>query len=72
MPSHEAGPGSSNKGSHAHFDHFGNVLDFPNAKFYIQEREIAKFVWVMSLPERMRFLMTGIDPADILRGVDLA
>ena len=58
--------------SHAHFDHFGNVEDFPKATFYMQEREIAKFVWVMSLPDRMRFLMTGIDPADILRGVDLA
>jgi glyoxylase-like metal-dependent hydrolase (beta-lactamase superfamily II) len=44
--------------SHAHFDHFGNVGDFPNATFYIQEREIAKWVWAMSLPERMRFLLT--------------
>jgi glyoxylase-like metal-dependent hydrolase (beta-lactamase superfamily II) len=58
--------------SHAHFDHFGNVEDFPKATFYIQEREIEKWVWAMSLPERFRFLMTGIDPADILRGVDLA
>jgi N-acyl homoserine lactone hydrolase len=58
--------------SHAHFDHFGNVQDFPNATFYIQEREISKFVWALSLPERMRFLLTGIDPGDILRGVELA
>jgi N-acyl homoserine lactone hydrolase len=58
--------------SHAHFDHFGNVGDFPNATFYIQEREIAKWVWAMSLPERMRFLLTGIDPGDILNGVELA
>jgi glyoxylase-like metal-dependent hydrolase (beta-lactamase superfamily II) len=58
--------------SHAHFDHFGNVRDFPNATFYIQEREISKFVWALSLPERMRFLLTGIDPGDILRGVELA
>lgn len=58
--------------SHAHFDHFGNVEDFPQATFYLQEREIAKWVWAMSLPERMRYVLTGIDPADILRGVDLA
>ena len=58
--------------SHAHFDHFGNVGDFPKANFYIQEREISKFVWALSLPERMRFLLTGIDPGDILRGVELA
>lgn len=58
--------------SHAHFDHFGNVEDFPKATFYIQEREIEKWVWAMSLPERFRNVLTGIDPADILRGVDLA
>jgi hypothetical protein len=40
--------------------------------FYIQEREIAKWVWAMSLPERMRWVLTGIDPGDILRGVELA
>jgi glyoxylase-like metal-dependent hydrolase (beta-lactamase superfamily II) len=58
--------------SHSHFDHFGNVEDFPKATFYIQEREISKWVSALALPERMRFLLTGIDPMDILRGVDLA
>src|SRR5699024_3580477 len=51
---------------------FGNVEDFPNAKFYIQEREIAKWVWAMSLPDRMRWMMVAVDPGDIVRGVDLA
>lgn len=58
--------------THAHFDHFGNVEDFPNATFYIQEREIAKWVWAMSLPERMRWMMVAVDPGDIVRGVELA
>jgi len=58
--------------THSHFDHFGNVEDFPNAKFYIQEREISKFVWAMSLPERMHWMMTAVDPGDILRAVNLA
>lgn len=58
--------------THAHFDHFGNVEDFPNAKFYIQEREIAKWVWAMSLPDRMRWMMIAVDPGDIVRGVGLA
>lgn len=49
--------------THVHFDHFGNVEDFPNATFYIQEREIAKWVWAMSLPERMQYLMVAVvDP----------
>jgi N-acyl homoserine lactone hydrolase len=58
--------------THAHFDHMGNIEDFPNAKFYIQERELSKWVWAMSLERRFRWLMLGIDPGDILRAVDLA
>jgi glyoxylase-like metal-dependent hydrolase (beta-lactamase superfamily II) len=58
--------------THGHFDHFGNVEAFPNAKFYIQEREISKWVWAMSLPERMQWMMGAVDPGDILRGVKLA
>ena len=58
--------------THSHFDHMGNIEDFPNATFYIQERELAKWVWAMSLERRFRWLMLGIDPGDILRAVDLA
>ncbi len=50
----------------------GNIEDFPNARFYIQERELSKWVWSMSLERRFRWLMLGIDPADIMRAVDLA
>lgn len=58
--------------THAHFDHFGNVEDFPNATFYIQEKEIAKWTWAMSLPDRLRWMMVAVDPGDIIRGVELA
>jgi N-acyl homoserine lactone hydrolase len=58
--------------THAHFDHMGNLEDFPNATFYIQERELSKWVWAISLERRFRWLMLGIDPSDILRAVDLA
>lgn len=58
--------------THAHFDHFGNVEAFPEATFYIQEREIAKWVWAMSLPDRMRWVTVAVDPGDIVRGVELA
>ena len=58
--------------THAHFDHMGNIEDFPNATFYIQERELSKWVWAMSLERRFRWFMQGIDPGDILRAVDLA
>lgn len=58
--------------THGHFDHFGNVAAFPNARFYIQGREIEKWVWAMSLPKRLNWMMTAVDPADVLRAVELA
>lgn len=58
--------------SHAHFDHMGNTDAFPNAKFYIQEKELSKWVWAMSLDRRFRWLMLATDPGDVMRVVDLA
>jgi glyoxylase-like metal-dependent hydrolase (beta-lactamase superfamily II) len=58
--------------THAHFDHFGNTDAFPNATFYMQERELTKWVWAMAVPEASQFINTGIDPDDVLRGVKLA
>jgi N-acyl homoserine lactone hydrolase len=58
--------------THAHFDHMGNLGDFPNARVYLQERELTKTVWAMSLPQRMGFASVGIDPADILKCVELS
>jgi N-acyl homoserine lactone hydrolase len=57
--------------THAHFDHMGGLDFFPNATFYIQEKELASWVWAMSKGRRFRFLMGGINPADIMRLVDL-
>ena len=58
--------------THAHFDHMGALDQYPKATFYIQERELTKWVWSMSLERRFRWLMLGIDPADIMKAVDLA
>lgn len=58
--------------THAHFDHMGGIQFFPNATFYIQERELSKWVQIMSLPRKFRWLMVATDPADILRCVALA
>jgi N-acyl homoserine lactone hydrolase len=58
--------------THAHFDHMGNIEDFPKATFYIQERELTKWIWAMSLPDRMRYMMVATDPSDVLRAADLA
>jgi glyoxylase-like metal-dependent hydrolase (beta-lactamase superfamily II) len=58
--------------THCHFDHMGALDQYPKATFYIQERELTKWVWSMSLERRFRWLMLGIDPADIMKAVDLA
>lgn len=58
--------------THAHFDHMGSIEEFPNATFYIQERELSKWIWAMSLDRRFRWLMLATDPGDVLRTVDLA
>lgn len=58
--------------THAHFDHMGGIDLFRNAKFYIQEVELSKWVWMLSLEKRFRWLLSAIDPSDIVRVVDLA
>jgi N-acyl homoserine lactone hydrolase len=58
--------------THAHFDHLGNTDAFPNATFYIQEKELAKWIWVMSLPKSQQWMMIATDPSDVLRAVNLA
>jgi glyoxylase-like metal-dependent hydrolase (beta-lactamase superfamily II) len=58
--------------THAHFDHLGAADLFPNATFYIQQQELAKWVWAMALDRRFRWLTAAIDPSDIIRAVSLA
>lgn len=58
--------------THAHFDHMGAIDHFPNAKFYIQRRELDKWVWALTLGKEYRFLVGGGDPADILKAVAAA
>ena len=58
--------------THAHFDHMGNLGDFPNAHVYLQERELTRSIWAMSLPTRMGYASVAIDPADVLKCVELS
>jgi len=58
--------------THAHFDHMGGLALFPNAKFYIQEKELTDWVYTISMDRRFRWLLGAMDTSDILRAVDLA
>jgi glyoxylase-like metal-dependent hydrolase (beta-lactamase superfamily II) len=58
--------------THAHFDHMGAVDHFPNARFFLQKREVDKFVWALTLGHEFRFLVGAVDPGDIAKAVELA
>jgi N-acyl homoserine lactone hydrolase len=48
--------------THNHFDHAGGVEFFPNAHVYYQHREVARYMWAKSLPDRLQFLTSATDP----------
>ncbi|KQU50515.1 Zn-dependent hydrolase [Rhodococcus sp. Leaf278] len=58
--------------THAHFDHFGNVDDFPNAVFHIQEEEFSKWLWTLTLPSQFAWLKRALNPDDVVRAASLA
>lgn len=58
--------------THAHFDHFGNVDDFPNAVFHMQEEEFSKWLWTLTLPKQFTWLKRALNPDDIVRAAGLA
>ncbi len=51
--------------THAHYDHMGNLMAFPNAQFFIQKREYQDWLWAMSLPGRFKSLLMAINPQDM-------
>lgn len=58
--------------THAHYDHFGNIDAFPNARFYVQRRELEEWLHVLSLPPRMQYFSDSIDPDTLASCVKLA
>ena len=56
--------------THNHFDHAGGVEEFPNAHIYLQEREVSKYMWAKTLPDRLQWLTTATDPDLMLWLVD--
>ena len=57
--------------THAHFDHMGAIDHFPNARFFIQQREVDQWVWALTLGPEYRFLVGAADPGDIVKAVEL-
>lgn len=52
--------------THAHFDHIGGLKFFPNARIFIQKKELESWMWILAKGPRFRSLRAGLNPADIL------
>ena len=57
--------------THAHFDHAGNTAAFPNAKFYLQQKELIDWLHWLSLPKRMQYFSFPIDKHNLMEIVEL-
>lgn len=57
--------------THAHYDHLGGIKAFPNAHFYMQQRELLEWIKVLALPKQYSFLSVAIDPNDIKNVMEL-
>jgi N-acyl homoserine lactone hydrolase len=49
--------------THNHLDHSGCVADFPNARVYLQRRELTRYQDALARPRRFEFLLRATDPA---------
>ena len=58
--------------THAHYDHMDNLAAFPNAQFYIQERELLGWTWAMTREKRFRAPNMAMKPQNILDALKLA
>jgi len=57
--------------THAHFDHMGNLMAFPNAHFYLQKKEINDWIWALSLPNKFSFISAATNPHDVTNAITL-
>jgi glyoxylase-like metal-dependent hydrolase (beta-lactamase superfamily II) len=57
---------------HAHFDHMGDLMAWPNARVYVQEREITSYMNALQVPRQLSWITGAIDPADIMAATQLA
>ena len=58
--------------THAHYDHMDNLAAFPNAQFYLQERELLGWVWAMTREKRFRFPLAALKTQKVYDALKLA
>lgn len=57
--------------THSHYDHAGNLAAFPNARVYIQLREIERLIRALALPRRFDLLKLAMEPQFLRSMVDV-
>ncbi len=57
---------------HAHWDHMGNLRAWPNARVYVQEREITSWMNALQVPRQLSWISSAADPADLMDATQLA
>jgi N-acyl homoserine lactone hydrolase len=57
--------------TNAHYDHIGGIRAFPNAHFYLQQKELLDWLKVLALPKEFESLSIAVDPNDIKAVIDL-
>ena len=58
--------------THAHYDHMDNLAAFPNAEFYLQERELLGWIWAMTREKRFRFPLAALKTQNVYEALKLA
>jgi N-acyl homoserine lactone hydrolase len=51
--------------THAHYDHAGAARWFPNARFYLQRRELESSRWALGQSPLYDSIIAALDPADV-------
>jgi len=57
--------------THAHYDHMENMRYFPNARFYLQRRELMGWLWSIGLEKKYQSINMALNPQDIHEAVEL-
>ena len=57
---------------HAHWDHMGNLRAWPNARVYVQEREITSWMNALQVPRQLSWISGAADPADLMDATQMA
>lgn len=57
--------------THAHYDHMGSLTSFPNARFYLQQKELEDWKWALAKGTPFANITAACNPDDVATADDL-